>query len=203
VITVSSANRSDRTSSIEGESSETIPFGESIRDNRVLINEPEDNERSLVRENERSDTTLVDENNERSNGTDLNQIKSTLNNLIEKKKYEKRIKEMDQFLKKFKDRIDNDKEDIDNTVPKEFEKKNKIPTPTLVISKNDFYALEYYQLDIRKDEFLIVTDWDGPEGWVYGHRKGNREEQGFFPKVFVDICNEKDAGKFYIKFCKS
>jgi len=72
--------------------------------------------------------------------------------------------------------------------------KDRIEAPTLVISKNDFFASEYDQLDIRKDEFLIVTNWDGPEGWVFGHRKNNEEEKGYFPKVFVEICNEDDNG---------
>eukprot|EP00833_Pecoramyces_ruminatium_P008616 jgi/Orpsp1_1/1182648/evm.model.c7180000082111.1 len=63
-------------------------------------------------------------------------------------------------------------------------------SPTLVIVINDFIAYEYDQLDITKDEFLIVTDWIYEEGWVYGYRKNNKEEKGKFPKIFIKICNE-------------
>jgi len=62
----------------------------------------------------------------------------------------------------------------------------------VVIAINDFSAKEYDQLDIKKDEFLIVTDWNYKEGWVYGHRKDNKDEKGIFPKVFIKICNNKN-----------
>ncbi|OUM60100.1 hypothetical protein PIROE2DRAFT_14226 [Piromyces sp. E2] len=190
-----SANeRIEGSSLIRKERDERILLRELFNDERVVVAEPKNNIRSINRESEGSNTTLVEENIERQEGIQLSQIKSTLNNLRERKIYEKRIKEMDQYLKKFQEKANNDEEkNVKENIPQEFKMKQKVRTPTLVISKNDFYALEYYQLDIRKDEFLIVTDWDGPEGWVYGHRKGNREEQGFFPKVFIEICNEEDT----------
>jgi hypothetical protein len=68
--------------------------------------------------------------------------------------------------------------------------KQKLETPSLVISLSDFTAYEYDQLDIKKDEFLIVIDWNYKDGWVYGHRKDNKNEKGSFPKVFAKICKE-------------
>jgi len=49
-------------------------------------------------------------------------------------------------------------------------------------------------LDIKIDEFLIVTDWNCKEGWVYGYRKNNEKEKGFFPKVFVKCCRNNNNG---------
>jgi len=72
--------------------------------------------------------------------------------------------------------------------------KQKLETLSLVISLSDFTAYEYDQLDIKKDEFLIVTDWNYKDGWVYGHRKDNKNEKGSFPKVFTKICKEDNNG---------
>ncbi|OUM69104.1 hypothetical protein PIROE2DRAFT_2989 [Piromyces sp. E2] len=63
---------------------------------------------------------------------------------------------------------------------------------TLVIAINNFEGEEYNHLDIEKDEFLIVTDWNYEEGWVYGHRKDNEREKGIFPKVFVKIYDKEN-----------
>jgi len=63
---------------------------------------------------------------------------------------------------------------------------------TLVIATKAYEADEYYELDIKKGEFLIVTDFDYKEGWVYGHRKDNEEEKGIFPKVFIEIYEDKN-----------
>ena len=74
---------------------------------------------------------------------------------------------------------------------------NILKTPTLVIAISDFTAFEYDQLDIRKDEFLMVTQWNYKDGWVYGHRKNNENEKGSFPKVFVKVCKDgEEEGMF-------
>jgi len=66
---------------------------------------------------------------------------------------------------------------------------------TLVIATNNFDGQSYDHLDIKKDEFLIVTNWNCEEkGWVYGHRKDNEEEKGFFPEVFIKICKNGNRG---------
>jgi len=49
-------------------------------------------------------------------------------------------------------------------------------------------------LDIRKNEFLIVTDWNYREGWVFGHRKNNEKEKGIFPKVLIKIYDDENKG---------
>ena len=36
----------------------------------------------------------------------------------------------------------------------------------------------------KKDEILIVIDWNYKDGWIYGHRKDNKNEKGIFQKIF-------------------
>ena len=83
---------------------------------------------------------------------------------------------------------------------KETTKSVILTPPTLVLAIKRYIADEYDELDIKKDEFLIVTKWDCErEGWVYGHRKGNEREKGFFPKNFIKIClNDENKGIIYI-----
>jgi hypothetical protein len=72
---------------------------------------------------------------------------------------------------------------------KEITKPQKFEPSSLVIALSNFTAYEYDQLDIQKDEFLVVTNWNYKDGWVYGHRKDKINEEGSFPKVFAKICN--------------
>ena len=66
-------------------------------------------------------------------------------------------------------------------------------TPTLVIATNNFVGENYDHLDIKKDEFLIVTDWNYKEnGWVYGYHKNNEKEKGIFPKIFIKIYKDEN-----------
>eukprot|EP00833_Pecoramyces_ruminatium_P007735 jgi/Orpsp1_1/1181767/evm.model.c7180000078511.1 len=68
---------------------------------------------------------------------------------------------------------------------------SELISQNLVIAKMDFIADEYDQLDITKGEFLVVTDWNYEEGWVYGHRRNKEDEKGLFPKVFVELFNDE------------
>ena len=75
-------------------------------------------------------------------------------------------------------------------------KKNNIfpKTPTLVIATSNYDGERYDHLDIKKDELLIVTDWNcGEKGWVYGHRKNNVQEKGIFPEVFIKVYEDKNS----------
>ncbi len=68
-------------------------------------------------------------------------------------------------------------------------------TPTLVIATNNFDGQRYDHLDIKKDEFLIVTNWRcGEKGYVYGHRKDNENEKGIFPEIFIKIFKDENLG---------
>jgi len=77
---------------------------------------------------------------------------------------------------------------------KEITKPQKFEPSSLVIALSNFTAYEYDQLDIQKDEFLVVTNWNYKDGWVYGHRKDKINEEGSFPKVFAKICNTDNNG---------
>jgi len=68
-------------------------------------------------------------------------------------------------------------------------------TPTLVIATNNFDGEEYDHLDLKKDEFLIVTDWKRKDGWVYGHRKENEKDKGIFPRVFIKVYDDGNEEK--------
>jgi len=88
----------------------------------------------------------------------------------------------------------NKKQNMNNN----YEMLNK--TETLVIATNNFDAQRYEHLDIKKDEFLIITDWNyGEKGWAYGHRKGNEKEKGIFPEVFIKIYKNENKGNFLKK----
>ena len=102
----------------------------------------------------------------------------------EKEECEKKLEKMEVYVKELEDKINNG-----------YYKKEDIKTPTLVISINKFSAFEYDQLDIRENEFLVVTDWNYEEGWAFGHRINNEEEMGIFPKKFVKIYKENEKGK--------
>ena len=57
----------------------------------------------------------------------------------ENEQREKELEEMKDYVRELKGNL---------------KRKSKIETPTLVIATNDFYASEYDQLDIKKNEFL-------------------------------------------------
>jgi len=104
---------------------------------------------------------------------------------LEKEKLEKEKKEKERLenerLEKEKNKVKNN----DGILPK---------TPTLVIATGSFDGEKYDHLDIKKDEFLVVTNWNcGEKGWVYGHRKNNEREKGIFPEVFIKIYKSENG----------
>ena len=79
--------------------------------------------------------------------------------------------------------------------------RNEKELENLVIVINNFKARESYQLGIKKNELLIVTDWNCVNiGWVYGYRKNNKEEKGMFPEIFIKRFNDKNIGKYINHF---
>ena len=90
-----------------------------------------------------------------------------------------------EILEKEKVKFSNDNNQINNS------NNNILPkTPTLVIATNNYDGEKYDHLDIKKGEFLIITNWNCDEkGWVYGYRKDNTNEKGLIPEVFIKIYN--------------
>jgi len=109
---------------------------------------------------------------------------------IERKRIEMEIIEIERLISSIHVNKKNQKTSIKEKQNKTNKENVILPkTPTLVIATYDFYGEEYDHLDIKKGEYLIVTDWNCSEkGWVYGHRKDDEEEKGIFPEVFIQIC---------------
>jgi len=91
--------------------------------------------------------------------------------------------------------IDRNKNESNRNEVKQNQSDLQPTTPTLVIAINNFSGEKYDQLDITKNEFLMVTNWNCEDGWVYGYRKDNKEEKGLFPKVLIKIYKEENKGK--------
>jgi len=56
--------------------------------------------------------------------------------------------------------VNNSVNDKKIVIPKNINNNSIIKTSTLVISINDFHASQPGQLNIKKNEYLIVTDWN-------------------------------------------
>ncbi len=78
---------------------------------------------------------------------------------------------------------------------KKYKKEIKILLSNVVIAINDFKTKNCDQLNIKKNEYLVVTNWNCEnKGWVYGYRKDNKEEKGLFPVVFIKRCIDEEIG---------
>jgi len=106
----------------------------------------------------------------------------------EKEECEKKLENMKEYVKELEGKLNNGHYHG-------YSKKEDIEVPTLVIATNNFLASEYDQLDIKENEFLVVTNWNYDEGWVFGHRMNNEEEMGIFPKIFVRVYDDNESGK--------
>jgi len=49
----------------------------------------------------------------------------------------------------------------------------------------DFNGCNSDELCIRKNEYIIVTDWTFKTGWAYGYKKDDPHKKGVFPSSFV------------------
>ena len=120
------------------------------------------------------------------------------NERLERIKFEIDRSEVEREIAEFERLINRMFENVnDNETENQNENNNEdvLPkTPTLVIVTSNYDGEEYNHLDIKKGEFLIVTDWTIKKGWVYGHRKDNEEENGIFPEVFIEIYEEESKG---------
>jgi len=111
----------------------------------------------------------------------------------EKEECEKKLEEMKEYVKELEEKVNHENNHENNHRSNhECNGLENIEVPTLVIATNNFLASEYDQLDIKENEFLVVTDWNHGEGWVFGHRMNNEEEMGIFPKIFVKIYEDNE-----------
>jgi len=56
------------------------------------------------------------------------------------------------------------------------------------------------ELNIRENEYLIVTNWNIDNGYAYGYKKNDPQNKGKFPLPLVRKCTEKE-GIFFYKIC--
>jgi len=138
------------------------------------------------------------EENERLVREKLNKDKEENERLVR----EKLKKDREENERLVREKLKKDREESERLKREQNEKERLIynnndniiyKSSTIVTATHNFIAEDYDQLDIEKDEVLVVTDWNYKEGWVYGHRKNNENEKGIFPKVFVKILNYENT----------
>jgi len=74
--------------------------------------------------------------------------------------------------------------------------------------KGDLAKVLYYfmgntsdELNLHKDEYLIVTNWNVGNGFAFGYKRNDPEKKGIFPSPLVRKCSELDKGliSFFLK----
>eukprot|EP00833_Pecoramyces_ruminatium_P010071 jgi/Orpsp1_1/1184103/evm.model.c7180000088024.1 len=65
---------------------------------------------------------------------------------------------------------------------------NNCENGDLAIALYDFNGAQLEELSIYKNEYLIVTNWNIKNGWVYGYKKNNPEKKGIFPFFLISKC---------------
>jgi len=55
------------------------------------------------------------------------------------------------------------------------------------------------ELNIRKDEYIIVTNWNVGNGYAYGYKRNDPQKKGKFPLPLVRKCTEKEGIFFFFK----
>jgi len=65
--------------------------------------------------------------------------------------------------------------------------------------KGDLAKVLYYfmgntsnELNLHKDEYLIVTNWNVGNGFAFGYKRNDPEKKGVFPSPLVRKCSELD-----------
>jgi len=82
---------------------------------------------------------------------------------------------------------------------KNYKKEVEYESKNLVIAIDDFESKNDNQLDIKKNEILVVTNWNCEDkGLVYGYRKHNKEEKGMFPEIYIKRYNYENIVSIFI-----
>ncbi|OUM58125.1 hypothetical protein PIROE2DRAFT_21401 [Piromyces sp. E2] len=59
----------------------------------------------------------------------------------------------------------------------------------IAIALYDFNGSHPIELNICKDEYLIVTSWNFKDGWAFGYKKDKPNNEGIFPVPLISRCN--------------
>jgi len=163
---------------VENETIENETIENEIIENEIIENETIENEKT---ENEKTEN------------------EKTENEKIDLKKLEKEIIRNEKYEKSIKGKLEENKiSNIEKMTKEKILLNNNDNilhnSSTLVVATSNFESKIYDHLNIKKNENLIVTDWNYKKDWVYGHRKDNEEDKGMFPKMLIKILNEKTKG---------
>jgi len=60
----------------------------------------------------------------------------------------------------------------------------------LAIVLFNFNGANSSELTFRRDDYIIVTNWNIKNGWATGYKRNNPQEKGNFPSTLVRRCNE-------------
>jgi len=55
----------------------------------------------------------------------------------------------------------------------------------LAVVLYDFNGFNTDELNLHKDEYIVVTNWTIKEGWAYGYKKNDPHKKGIFPAPLV------------------
>ena len=80
---------------------------------------------------------------------------------------------------------------------KEKDVKNNSEGDLAVVLFN-FNGITLDELNIRKDEYLIVTNWNIGDGYAYGYKRNDPQNKGKFPPPLVRKCSKKEGIYIYI-----
>jgi len=67
----------------------------------------------------------------------------------------------------------------------EYEIKEDNENRDIAIVIQDFNGDETNQLSMKKNEYIIIEDWNIKEGWIYGYKRDDPHKRGIFPSSLV------------------
>jgi len=108
--------------------------------------------------------------------------------------------------KEKQEKIRNEKEKMERIEKLKTEKLNKIKMEKIEKEKKEKEETEFCialynfekeneeEISIKKNEYLVVLDWNHKDGWVYCYKYNNRNIKGIVPKLFVRKCDKPQIG---------
>ena len=128
----------------------------------------------------------------------INELKRRILKLIiNKNTNESEMKKINENSNKYlNNKNGNNEKDIDKGKKESNENGNE---------KGDLAKVLYYfmgntsdELNLQKDEYLIVTNWNVGNGFAFGYKRIDPQNKGKFPSSLVRKCAEKGLIFFYI-----
>jgi len=127
------------------------------------------------------------------NNNRLNIVFNTKDNILDSNKsplfklFERERLEREKIVKERieKEKLESKKTNIkNNDLSTPYEKKSD-ENGDLAVVLYDFNGFNTNELNIRKNEYIIVTNWNIKEGWAYGYKNDDPQKKGIFPVPLV------------------